>query len=307
MTETRGAAGLCGVHGRDRWLSFPACRPADLPDERRSSRTRPRASTARRVLVLAPHPDDEVFGCGGALADLAARGAAVDVLVLTDGAAAGAATSRGARRIAARRAAESRAALALLGGGDRPRGRAARPRPRRRGRRSWRPSSRAGSRRRRPTSSSPRRPSRRTPTTARSRTRSSPSRAGARGPRRGGARARDGRVLRGLAAVPAELPLRLHARPRPQERGRRAAFASQAAERDYAGFVERPERVPAHDAAAGRRRGRGLRGLPGGAPGRSGGRPERPPARGPAGASGAPGAPRGPLLGTPALKRGADL
>ena len=90
--------------------------PDDLPDE---SALVPYAASrfeAKRVLVLAPHPDDEVFGCGGALADLAARGAAVDVLLVTDGAA-GAADEESRRGIAARRAGESRAALALLGGG----------------------------------------------------------------------------------------------------------------------------------------------------------------------------------------------
>lgn len=40
---------------------------------------------AASVLVLAPHYDDEVLGCGGLLAQLAAAGAAVRVLFLTDG------------------------------------------------------------------------------------------------------------------------------------------------------------------------------------------------------------------------------
>ncbi len=39
----------------------------------------------RKVAVLAPHPDDEVFGCGGSLALLAQDGASVHVAVLTDG------------------------------------------------------------------------------------------------------------------------------------------------------------------------------------------------------------------------------
>lgn len=38
-----------------------------------------------RVLVLAPHPDDEVFGCGAALAGLQQAGAEVRVLIVTDG------------------------------------------------------------------------------------------------------------------------------------------------------------------------------------------------------------------------------
>ena len=63
------------------------------------------------VLALAPHADDEVFGCGGALALHAAAGAAVKVIVLSDGAF-GAAES-GLQ--AAVREAESQAAAAVLG------------------------------------------------------------------------------------------------------------------------------------------------------------------------------------------------
>jgi LmbE family N-acetylglucosaminyl deacetylase len=37
------------------------------------------------VLAIAPHPDDEVLGCGGLLAQLAASGAVVRVLFLSDG------------------------------------------------------------------------------------------------------------------------------------------------------------------------------------------------------------------------------
>jgi LmbE family N-acetylglucosaminyl deacetylase len=40
---------------------------------------------ARRVLVLAPHFDDEILGCGGLLLSLRERGAAVHVVFLTDG------------------------------------------------------------------------------------------------------------------------------------------------------------------------------------------------------------------------------
>ncbi len=91
-------------------------RPPELPDERTLVPYSASTFAARRVLVLAPHPDDEVFGCGGAIADLAARGAEVDVLLVTDGAAA-ASDEEGRRAIAARRAGESREALAILGGG----------------------------------------------------------------------------------------------------------------------------------------------------------------------------------------------
>ena len=44
------------------------------------------ALPARAALVLAPHPDDEVFGCGGAIASHVALGQPVCVVVLTDGA-----------------------------------------------------------------------------------------------------------------------------------------------------------------------------------------------------------------------------
>ena len=35
------------------------------------------------VAVLAPHADDEVFGCGGALSLLARRGARIEVVVVS--------------------------------------------------------------------------------------------------------------------------------------------------------------------------------------------------------------------------------
>jgi LmbE family N-acetylglucosaminyl deacetylase/glycosyltransferase involved in cell wall biosynthesis len=41
--------------------------------------------SAESVLVVAPHPDDEVLGCGGLIAGLAAEGAVVRVLFLSDG------------------------------------------------------------------------------------------------------------------------------------------------------------------------------------------------------------------------------
>lgn len=43
-------------------------------------------SLPRRVLVVAPHSDDEIIGCGGVLAFHGSRGDEVRVLVLTDGA-----------------------------------------------------------------------------------------------------------------------------------------------------------------------------------------------------------------------------
>jgi LmbE family N-acetylglucosaminyl deacetylase len=68
------------------------------------------------VLAFAPHPDDETFGCGGALALYARAGAQVSVVVLTDGSAQVDADERAAH-VAAREA-ETRAALACLGVSD---------------------------------------------------------------------------------------------------------------------------------------------------------------------------------------------
>ncbi|WP_313804104.1 PIG-L deacetylase family protein [Sphingobium sp.] len=40
---------------------------------------------ARRIAVVAPHPDDEILGCGGTMARAAAAGAEVHVIVVTRG------------------------------------------------------------------------------------------------------------------------------------------------------------------------------------------------------------------------------
>lgn len=69
---------------------------------------------ARSALVLAPHYDDEVLGCGGLVAQLSAGGAAVRVLFLSDGGAvAGEGEER--RQYVERRRAEARQATAVLG------------------------------------------------------------------------------------------------------------------------------------------------------------------------------------------------
>jgi LmbE family N-acetylglucosaminyl deacetylase/glycosyltransferase involved in cell wall biosynthesis len=68
---------------------------------------------AASALVLAPHYDDEVLGCGGLVAQLASAGAAVRVLFLTDGGGREATGDRAAYRL--RRREEGAAACAILG------------------------------------------------------------------------------------------------------------------------------------------------------------------------------------------------
>jgi LmbE family N-acetylglucosaminyl deacetylase len=72
---------------------------------------------AETVLVLAPHMDDEVLGCGGTVGKHVARGASVTVAFLTDGGAGGivnAADSSETSLTAVRRT-EARRALSALG------------------------------------------------------------------------------------------------------------------------------------------------------------------------------------------------
>lgn len=66
----------------------------------------PEVLRGERLLVLAPHPDDEVIGCGGLVAQHLRDGRAVHVVVATDGAQAGDRTTRET---------ETRTALASLG------------------------------------------------------------------------------------------------------------------------------------------------------------------------------------------------
>jgi len=70
---------------------------------------------AKSVLVLAPHPDDEVFGCGGCAALYAAVGVSVHSLILTDGGLGGVAGQEG--NLIATRRDEVLAAAKLLGYG----------------------------------------------------------------------------------------------------------------------------------------------------------------------------------------------
>lgn len=68
---------------------------------------------ARRALVIAPHPDDEILVCGGTVARLTDAGARVTVLLTTSGDAS--LTDLPRSEIAVRREAEALAACAAIG------------------------------------------------------------------------------------------------------------------------------------------------------------------------------------------------
>lgn len=68
-----------------------------------------------RVLLFAPHADDEVIGCGGSLARFAGQGATIQVVALTDGALGDPAGHSGSVGVVAERRAEMERALAELG------------------------------------------------------------------------------------------------------------------------------------------------------------------------------------------------
>jgi len=68
-----------------------------------------------RVLVLAPHPDDEVIGCGGTIRKHVLAGSRVTVAFMTDGRAGSLALCRNAEELAVMRKKEAQAAAAVLG------------------------------------------------------------------------------------------------------------------------------------------------------------------------------------------------
>ncbi len=96
--------------------------PDSLLDAPERHELRPPEFAARlgRTVVVAPHPDDEALACGGLLALLARQGVEAHVVLVTDGAA----SHPGSRtfppeRLRAVREAETRAAVRILGHGDR--------------------------------------------------------------------------------------------------------------------------------------------------------------------------------------------
>ena len=71
---------------------------------------------ARKILVVAPHPDDETLGCGGLISLLAQNGAAFYIVFVTDGSASHRnSTAWPTARLAAQREQEARNALVCLG------------------------------------------------------------------------------------------------------------------------------------------------------------------------------------------------
>ena len=77
---------------------------------------RPRIRHPRVALIVAPHPDDELIGAAGLIAQLVRRGTAVHVAVATDGAASHPNSRQWPRRrLVAARQMETRRALRRLG------------------------------------------------------------------------------------------------------------------------------------------------------------------------------------------------
>lgn len=68
-----------------------------------------------RLVVVAPHPDDEILGAGGLMRAAQRRGIAVEIVAVTDGEASHPGSAWTGAHLAARRRAESSAALARLG------------------------------------------------------------------------------------------------------------------------------------------------------------------------------------------------
>lgn len=72
---------------------------------------------ARSVLILASHPDDDVFGLGGTLALLAKSGSRINVVYIANGCR-GTRSGKVSRRLIGMRQKEGLAALSILGGAE---------------------------------------------------------------------------------------------------------------------------------------------------------------------------------------------
>ena len=55
---------------------FPSIRTEDLP---------PDILKEKKIIVLAPHPDDEIIGCGGTIYTYHLRNSEITVVFMTDG------------------------------------------------------------------------------------------------------------------------------------------------------------------------------------------------------------------------------
>jgi LmbE family N-acetylglucosaminyl deacetylase len=77
------------------------------------------AIAAEPILVVAPHPDDEALGCGGAIAALRLKGLALHILVISDGTKSHPhSMAYPAHKLKALRESETRQAMSLLGVGS---------------------------------------------------------------------------------------------------------------------------------------------------------------------------------------------
>ncbi len=207
--------------------------------------------TGARILVLAAHPDDESFGAGGTLALSAGRAEAIRIWIATDGTGQEGVAPEGVREYAARRREEAVAAAAALGLEE--------PRFAGLADRSLAGSIRRACSRRRSATSSPtsartsscaRRPRRSIPTTGRSR--EVLFEAGRLVPP-GGSRTTTASGLLRIGFYELSHPILPNAlvdiaAVAEKKDEALAAYASQQSVRDYAGAIQRAERVPPADA-----------------------------------------------------------
>ncbi|MDR7327419.1 MULTISPECIES: PIG-L deacetylase family protein [Catenuloplanes] len=104
-SPVRGVARRLVQASGTRWRRRVAARAADATD----------TLTGRALMVLAPHPDDETFGCGALIARARANGDPVTVVVATDGARSTTSARLSATGLARLRTGELHAACTELG------------------------------------------------------------------------------------------------------------------------------------------------------------------------------------------------